>query len=87
MDSSTIVGWTSPFVNLEVSSLFAAFILFVMEILLANIVDPDQTPYDMASGVGLHCLPMTFYGFPGKNGLINKTFMSEVLELLIVISS
>ena len=22
-------------------------------------VDPDQTPHDVASGLGLHCLPMT----------------------------
>ena len=23
----------------------------------------------VASDLGLYCLPMTFYGFPGKNGL------------------
>ena len=28
-----------------------------MEILLANIVDPDQTPHYVASDLGLHCLP------------------------------
>ena len=27
-------------------------------------------PHYVASDLGLHCLPMTFYGFPGKNGLI-----------------
>ena len=41
-----------------------------MEILLANTVEPDQTPHYVASDLGLHCLPITLYGFPGKNGLI-----------------
>ena len=40
--------------------------------LLANNVDPDQTPH-VASDLGLHCLPMTFYGFQGKNGLSKKS--------------
>ena len=36
--------------------------------LLANSEDPDQTPRFVASGLGLHCLPMsqkwnTIYGF------------------------
>ena len=44
-------------------------------ILLANNVDPDQTPHHVASDLGLHRLPMTFYGFQGKNGL-TKTFHS-----------
>ena len=30
-----------------------------MEILLANIVDPDQMPHYVASDLGLHCLLMT----------------------------
>ena len=38
--------------------------------MLANNVDPDQTPHYVAPDLGLHCLPMTLYGFPGKNGLI-----------------
>ena len=29
-------------------------------------------PHYVASDLGLHCLPMTFYGFPGKNGLKEK---------------
>ena len=29
------------------------------KILLANNVDPDHTPYYVASDLGLHCLPMT----------------------------
>ena len=36
-----------------------AFILFFMEILLANTVDPDQMPHHMASDLGLQCLPVT----------------------------
>ena len=27
--------------------------------MLANTVDPDQTPHNVASDLGLHCLPMT----------------------------
>ena len=27
--------------------------------MLANTVDPDQTPHDVASDLGLHCLSMT----------------------------
>ena len=27
--------------------------------MLANNVDPDQTPHYVASDLGLHCLPMT----------------------------
>ena len=43
---------------------FVAFILFLMEVLLANSVDPDQMPHYVASDLGLHCLPMTpFTGF------------------------
>ena len=35
--------------------------LFYLEwkILLANTVDPNQTPHYVASDLGLHCLPMT----------------------------
>ena len=27
--------------------------------MLANNEDPDQTPHDVVSDLGLHCLPMT----------------------------
>ena len=50
LDESVILG---------VSGLFVAFILFLMKILLANNADPDQMPHDVASDLGLHCLPMT----------------------------
>ena len=34
------------------------------KILLANNVDPGQMPHDVASDLGLHCLPLTiFTGF------------------------
>ena len=37
---------------------YVAFILFLLEVLLANSVDPDQMPHYVASDLGLHCLPM-----------------------------
>lgn len=44
----------------------ALLFYFSWKILLANTLDPDQTPHRVASELGL---PMTFYRFPGKNGL------------------
>ena len=32
------------------------------KILLAYNVDPDQMPHNVASDLGLHCLPMTLLG-------------------------
>ena len=43
--------------------------------MITNIVDPDQRPHHVA---GLHCLPMPFYGFPGKNW---SKFTSQLLVL------
>ena len=46
----------------------------------ANSGDPDQTPHNAASDLGLHCLPISFYGSPDYSGLNllfienNKTF-------------
>ena len=54
VDSSTVICWTSR----GVGSYFVAFILFLWKILLANDVDPDRMPHDVASDLGLHCLPM-----------------------------
>ena len=31
-------------------------------------VDHDQMPHYVTSGLDLHCLPMTLFEFPGKNG-------------------
>ena len=37
--------------------------------MLANNVDPDQTPHYVASDVGLHCFSMTLYkGFQVRMG-------------------
>ena len=42
------------------SDLFCRFYsIFLWKILLANNVDPDQTPHYVASDLGLHCLLMT----------------------------
>ena len=35
------------------------FILFRIDILLANSENPDMTPRSAASDLGLHCLPMS----------------------------
>ena len=61
----------SPFVILGKPGLFCRFysVFFLLKIVLANNVDPDQTPHDVASDLGLHYSPMTLYGFQGKNGL------------------
>ena len=70
VDSTTAMCWTSPFVILEVSGQFCRFYsIFLWKIQSANTVYPDQAPHNVASDLSLHCLPMTFYGFPGKNGL------------------
>ena len=54
---------------------FVALILFWMANPVSN-VDPDQMPHYVASDLGLHCLSMTFYGFPGKNGLTVQSNLS-----------
>ena len=53
-----------------VGSIMPLLFYFLWKFLLANTVDSNQMPNYVASDLGLHCLPMTFYGFPGKNGLI-----------------
>ena len=55
VDSSVVIFWTSPFVILGVSGSFCRY----YSIFEANNVHPDQTPHDVASDLGLHCLPMT----------------------------
>ena len=45
------------------------YMYFRLNILLANNVGPDQMPHYVASDLGLHCLPITVYWFPGKHGL------------------
>ena len=48
---------------------FCRFFLFRSKIPLAHNVEPDQMPHYVASDLGLRCLPITSYEFPGKNGL------------------
>ena len=56
--SSIVICWTSSFVILGVSDLFCHFYsIFDEKIMLANNVDPDQMPHNVASDLGLHCLP------------------------------
>ena len=60
MDFPTVICWISPFVILGVPGLLCHFYSLVSwKILLANNVEPDQTPHYVASDLGLHCLPMT----------------------------
>ena len=55
------ICWTSPLVILRESGLFCRFYsIFDRNFLLANIVDPDQTPHHVASDIYLHCMTMTF---------------------------
>ena len=49
--------------------------------MLANNVDPDQTPHNVASELGLHCLPTTLLWFPDKNGLKSSTHVGRVHHL------
>ena len=42
-----------------VGSTLSLLFYFLGKILLANSEDPDQSPQNVASDLGLHCLPMT----------------------------
>ena len=42
-------------------------------VLNSKSVDPDQTPHYAASDLGVHCLPIPFYGTLGINGLNLKS--------------
>ena len=62
VDFSTVICWMNRFVFLGVSGLFCRFnSIFCWKILLANTVDPYQTPHTMASDLGLHCLPIYLF--------------------------
>ena len=69
--------WTLPLLYVgrvllsfrDVKFIWSLLSYFLWKILLANNVDPDQTPHNVASDLGLHCCLWPFYGFPGKNGL------------------
>ena len=51
---------------------------------LANNVDTDLTPHDVASNLGLHSLPMILYGFPGKNSFIStsRPYSSKIVSAM-----
>ena len=62
MDYSTLILWTGPFqVKGVVASCFFLLLPCFTEItvLIANRVDPDQTPHSAASDLGLHRLSMS----------------------------
>ena len=48
-----------------VRSILSPLFYFLIKIMLANNVDPDQIPYYVASDLGLHCLPMTLLHVSG----------------------
>ena len=48
--------------NIRVSDLFLSLLCFIeIPVFNANIVDSDQMPHSVASDLGLHCLPVTFF--------------------------
>ena len=83
------IWWTFPLlyvgrVHLSfrgVGSNLLLLFYFCWKILLGNTVDSDQMPHNGASDQGLHCLSMTFYMFPGKNGI--KMLIFEQADLTV----
>ena len=65
---------------------YRLYSIFLRKILLANTVDPDQTPHYVASDLGLHCLPISLYGFPGKVLGTCTTILTESDEYLAMAS-
>ena len=61
MGWSTLFSRKSPFpiLGLFGSVFFLFFFKFYLITLQANSEDPDQTPHDAVSDLGLHCLPMS----------------------------
>ena len=50
--------------NIRVSGLLLSLLCFIeIPVFNANNVDPDQMPHSVASDLGLHCLPVTYFGF------------------------
>ena len=86
VDTSTVICWVSPFVILGVSGQFCHFyFIFAGKILLANTVDPDQRPHHVVSDLGLHYLPMTFYGFKGRNGLKDSSTVICWMSVFVIL--
>ena len=61
-----------------IGSILSFLFYFGWKILLANSVDPDQTPHYVASELDLHWLPIALYGFPGKNGLKETLALMQI---------
>ena len=60
MYSSTFILQTGPFPVERVSGNFLVLPCFIeIHVFNANSVDPDQTPYSVASDLGLYCLPVS----------------------------
>ena len=58
MDSSTVIMLNESIYHFKCfRSILSLLFYFLSKILLANKVDPDQTPH-MASDLSLQCLPM-----------------------------
>ena len=78
------------FVILGVPGLFCRFYSFDGKNLLANNIDPDQTPQDVASDLCLHCLLMTllrvssleWVKHPGIN-IVNSDTLSGIRQLFV----
>ena len=69
MDSPTVICWTSVVLR-GVGSVLSLLVYFSWKIPLAHTVDPDQTPHDVASELGLHCLQkLSFLRYPFSKGL------------------
>ena len=52
--------------------------------MLANSVDPDQTPRSMASDLCLHCLPRSQLWMPGTRGLIDCKVFTDMTDVVRV---
>ena len=59
MDFSTLLYWKSPFAIKGVLGVISLGLFGSRQkLLLANSGDPDQTPHNAVSDLGLHCLPV-----------------------------
>ena len=70
MDSATSILWTGHFPTEGVSGCFLLLLCFTeIHVFNANCGDPDQMPHSVASGLGLHCSPMSLLWDSRHNGL------------------
>ena len=50
--------------------------------MLANIIEPAQTPHDVGSDLCLNCLPLIILRVPGKNGLKSNLYLLKGISKL-----